>query len=48
MASDVWPTIHTERKHSGPILDLLMAMTGRKPALESLSGDGVATLRSRG
>jgi uncharacterized protein (TIGR03083 family) len=31
----------------GPILDLLMAMTGRKPALDSLSGDGVAALRSR-
>jgi hypothetical protein len=24
-----------------------MAMTGRKPALDDLSGDGVATLRSR-
>ena len=31
----------------GPMLDLLMAMTGRKAALDSLSGDGVATLRSR-
>jgi uncharacterized protein (TIGR03083 family) len=31
----------------GPILDLLMAMTGRKPALDALNGDGVATLRSR-
>ena len=32
----------------GQILDLLMAMTGRKAALDSLTGDGVATLRSRG
>jgi len=31
----------------GPILDLLMAMTGRKLPLDTLSGDGVATLRSR-
>ena len=31
----------------GPMLDLLLAMTGRKAALDSLSGDGVATLRSR-
>jgi uncharacterized protein (TIGR03083 family) len=31
----------------GPILDLLMAMTGRKPALDTVNGDGVATLRSR-
>jgi uncharacterized protein (TIGR03083 family) len=32
----------------GPILDLLMAMTGRTPALDSLAGEGVAILRSRG
>jgi uncharacterized protein (TIGR03083 family) len=31
----------------GPIVALVMAMTGRKPALEDLTGDGVATLRSR-
>jgi uncharacterized protein (TIGR03083 family) len=31
----------------GPILDLLLAMTGRAAALDSLTGDGVATLRSR-
>jgi hypothetical protein len=29
------------------MLDLLMAMTGRQAALDSLSGEGVATLRSR-
>lgn len=32
---------------SGPMLPLLLAMTGRKAALDELSGDGVATLRSR-
>jgi uncharacterized protein (TIGR03083 family) len=31
----------------GPMLDLLLAMTGRKAALDSLTGDGVKTLRSR-
>ena len=32
---------------SGPILSLVMAMTGRKQADDDLVGDGVATLRSR-
>jgi uncharacterized protein (TIGR03083 family) len=32
---------------SGPILSLVMAMTGRKQPLDDLTGDGVATLRSR-
>jgi len=32
---------------AGPILSLVMAMTGRKEALDDLTGDGVATLRSR-
>ncbi|MBV9205843.1 MAG: maleylpyruvate isomerase family mycothiol-dependent enzyme [Actinobacteria bacterium] len=32
---------------SGPILSLVMAMTGRKVADDDLAGDGVATLRSR-
>jgi len=32
---------------TGPALSLLMAMTGRAAALDDLSGDGVATLRSR-
>ena len=31
----------------GPMLDLLLAMTGRQEVLADLSGDGVATLRSR-
>jgi uncharacterized protein (TIGR03083 family) len=33
---------------SGPIVSLVMAMTGRKAAVADLSGDGVATLASRG
>jgi uncharacterized protein (TIGR03083 family) len=32
---------------SGPILSLVMAMTGRQAPLDDLTGDGVATLRSR-
>jgi len=32
---------------SGPILSLVMAMTGRKEPIDDLTGDGVATLRSR-
>jgi uncharacterized protein (TIGR03083 family) len=32
---------------AGPIVSLVVAMTGRKAALDALSGDGVATLRSR-
>jgi len=32
---------------SGPAHSLLMAMTGRKPAVDDLEGDGVETLRSR-
>ena len=31
----------------GPAMSLLLAMTGRKQALDDLSGDGVDTLRSR-
>jgi len=32
---------------TGPMLSILMAMTGRKEPLDDLQGDGVATLRSR-
>jgi uncharacterized protein (TIGR03083 family) len=32
---------------SGPVLSLVLAMTGRKPAADDLTGDGEATLRSR-
>jgi len=31
----------------GPMLPMLLAMAGRKPAIDDLEGDGVATLRSR-
>ena len=31
----------------GPLMSLLMAMTGRKAALDDLSGEGVAALRAR-
>jgi uncharacterized protein (TIGR03083 family) len=31
----------------GPMLDLLLAATGRKAGLENLSGEGIATLASR-
>lgn len=32
---------------SGPMVSLLMAMTGRKAALDDLAGEGVETLRAR-
>jgi uncharacterized protein (TIGR03083 family) len=32
---------------SGPMIALVMAMTGRKPALDDLGGEGVDVLRSR-
>jgi uncharacterized protein (TIGR03083 family) len=32
---------------TGPVVSLLMAMTGRAAALDDLSGEGVTTLRSR-
>ena len=32
---------------AGPILALVLAMTGRKPAASDLNGEGVATLQSR-
>jgi uncharacterized protein (TIGR03083 family) len=32
---------------SGPLISLIMAMTGRKPAHADLAGEGVATLASR-
>ena len=37
----------TGPKVSGPMIALLMAMTGRKAVAEELSGDGVATLQAR-
>ncbi|HXX91563.1 MAG TPA: maleylpyruvate isomerase family mycothiol-dependent enzyme [Acidimicrobiales bacterium] len=32
---------------SGPVLSLVLAMTGRTAALDELAGDGIATLRAR-
>ena len=32
---------------SGPMVALVMAMCGRKPALDDLAGEGVAVLRDR-
>jgi hypothetical protein len=32
---------------AGPIMPLVMAMTGRKVALDNLTGEGVDTLRTR-
>lgn len=32
---------------SGPVMSLVMAMTGRQPALDALRGPGVSTLRAR-
>ena len=46
-ASDTTWQHGTGPEVAGPVLALLMAMTGRKPALEDLSGDGVAVLRQR-
>ena len=46
-ATDAEWTTGTGPEVSGPILSLVMAMTGRKVADDDLTGDGVATLRSR-
>jgi hypothetical protein len=46
-ASDADWSHGTGPEVSGPILSLVMAMTGRKAAIDDLSGEGVATLRSR-
>ncbi|HEY2577471.1 MAG TPA: maleylpyruvate isomerase family mycothiol-dependent enzyme [Streptosporangiaceae bacterium] len=46
-ATDADWTHGTGPEVSGPIMMLVMAMTGRKPVLDELSGEGVATLRSR-
>jgi uncharacterized protein (TIGR03083 family) len=32
---------------AGPLVSLVMAMTGRRPPMDDLSGDGVATLKGR-
>jgi uncharacterized protein (TIGR03083 family) len=46
-ASDAEWSHGTGPEVSGPMLSLVMAMTGRKAALDDLTGDGLATLRSR-
>jgi uncharacterized protein (TIGR03083 family) len=46
-ASDTSWTHGQGPRVSGPILALLMAMTGRKAGLVDLEGDGVETLRAR-
>jgi len=46
-ATDAGWTTGTGPEVSGPILSLVMAMTGRKVADDDLTGEGVATLRSR-
>jgi uncharacterized protein (TIGR03083 family) len=46
-ATDTDWSIGSGPEVSGPMLSLLMAMTGRKAVLADLSGEGVATLKSR-
>lgn len=46
-ATDVTWSHGTGPEVSGPLLALVMAMTGRKEATGALSGEGVETLRSR-
>jgi uncharacterized protein (TIGR03083 family) len=42
-----WQSSATGPEVSGPLVALIMAMAGRKAALEDLSGDGLETLRGR-
>ena len=46
-ATDTDWTHGTGPEVSGPVLTLLMAMTGRKAVLDGLTGDGVKTLSAR-
>ena len=46
-ATDTTWQIGSGPELAGPAIALLMAMTGRKAALDDLSGDGVAVLRQR-
>jgi uncharacterized protein (TIGR03083 family) len=46
-ATDTGWSYGTGPEVSGPILSLVLAMTGRPAALEDLDGTGVATLRTR-
>ena len=47
VATDVDWSYGTGPEVTGPALPLLLAMTGRTPGLDALSGAGVATMRSR-
>jgi uncharacterized protein (TIGR03083 family) len=47
-ATDATWSTGTGAEVSGPLLSLIMAMTGRPAVLDDLSGDGVAQLRDRG
>jgi uncharacterized protein (TIGR03083 family) len=46
-ATDIDWTAGDGPEVSGPAASLILAMTGRRPALADLTGDGVETLRSR-
>jgi uncharacterized protein (TIGR03083 family) len=46
-ATDIDWTAGDGPEVSGPAVSLILAMTGRKPALSDLTGDGLETLRSR-
>ena len=46
-ATDVEWTSGSGPEVSGPIMTIVMAMTGRKQVLDELAGDGVAVLRQR-
>jgi len=46
-ATDVDWTAGEGPEVSGPAASLILAITGRRPALDDLSGDGLETLRSR-
>ena len=47
LATDAEWSHGTGQEVAGPILSLVMAMTGRTVAADDLTGEGVATLRSR-
>jgi uncharacterized protein (TIGR03083 family) len=47
LATDAEWSHGTGPEVAGPILSLVMAMTGRAAVLDDLTGDGVATLRTR-
>jgi hypothetical protein len=46
-ATDAGWSHGTGPEAAGPLVALVLAMTGRRPAMEDLTGDGVAVLRDR-